>query len=79
MSKEHSIYCKYCNKKLIERGEDGTYHFVFGAPRDEEGTIVGEPPVDLLILGNIQMVCIRRTCRKVNILNFLPSPNDQKN
>lgn len=78
MSDKFVIYCEHCEKKLMERREDGLFHFVFGAPRNDEGEIMGDAPIDMLIHGSIRMKCLRRTCRKVNILNFLPFDKDKK-
>ena len=71
------LYCTVCGKKLIEKRVDGLFHFVFGAPRDEEGKVIGDPPVDILIHGNIKIRCIRRSCRAINTLNMFPFPIDQ--
>jgi len=64
--------CEKCNKKLIERGDNGMWHFVFGKTKDEEGKLTGIPPVDMHIWGSIKMRCIRRGCGHWNVLNFLP-------
>jgi hypothetical protein len=66
------ISCKFCGKKLMERQEDGLWHFVFGRIKDRNGQFTGDAPVDMFIHGNIKIKCIRRTCRKENILNFWP-------
>lgn len=64
--------CEKCNKKLIERKENGMWHFVFGKSRDEEGNLTGVPPIDMYVWGSLKMKCIRRGCGHWNILNFYP-------
>jgi hypothetical protein len=62
------INCEKCGKRLIERLPNGLWKFVFGKSLDE----IGEPPVDMLIQGNIVITCLRRTCRHKNQLNYFP-------
>ena len=62
------ILCEKCGKKLIERQPNGLYHFVFGRNLSDPGN----PPVDLLIHGNLKIKCLRRTCGHINVLNYFP-------
>lgn len=64
------VLCEKCGKRLIERQPNGLWHFCFG--RDPEHP--GEPPVNILIHGNLQIKCLRRSCGHVNTLNYLPFP-----
>jgi hypothetical protein len=61
------IYCEKCGKKLISRLPNGLWQFQFG--KRENST----PAIDMEIQGSIKMVCIRRSCRHVNILNYFPN------
>ena len=60
------IVCEKCGKKLIERLPNGIWRFRFGK-RDG-----GTPVVDIEIHGSLKMVCIKRTCKHINILNYFP-------
>jgi uncharacterized protein YehS (DUF1456 family) len=62
------INCEKCGKRLIERLPNGLWKFVFGKNLEE----LGEPPVEMLIQGNIVIKCLRRSCRYKNQLNFFP-------
>jgi hypothetical protein len=64
--------CEKCGKKLIERKENGLWHFIFGKDRDKEGNLIGRPPVEIYIYGSIKIRCLRRGCGQWNVLNFLP-------
>jgi hypothetical protein len=66
--KKNFINCEKCGKRLIERLPEGPFKFVFGKNLEE----IGEPPVDMLIQGNIVIVCLRRSCRHKNKLNYFP-------
>jgi hypothetical protein len=68
------VVCEKCGKRLIERRPNGLWHFCFG--RDPEDS--GNPPVDILIHGNLQIKCLRRSCRHINTLNFLPFQEAEK-
>ena len=68
MDKMSFILCEKCGKKLIERQSNGLYHFVFGRNPSEPGN----PPVDILIHGNLKIKCLRRNCNHINTLNFFP-------
>jgi hypothetical protein len=57
------IRCFRCGKKLIRRLENGDLEFVFG--RDPEN---GDIPVRFVIRGEVEMQCLRRSCRQVNKL-----------
>lgn len=57
----HFIKCEKCGKKLIERKPNGIWVFKFG-----------KGLVDIEIYGSIQMKCLRRSCRHLNVLSFFP-------
>lgn len=61
------LYCAKCNKKLIERRGDGLFVFKFG--KNNESNRI---PVEIYIYGSVKMLCIRGTCRHVNIFNYFP-------
>lgn len=63
------LYCEKCNKKLIERRQDGLFVFKFG--RNSESNRL---PVEMYIYGSVKMICIRGTCRHPNIFNYFPDP-----
>jgi len=75
MKEKVFVYCEFCGKKLIERLESGMFRFVFGKSKNDYGD--ASPPVDMTIHGNLSMRCIRRTCKKVNIINMLPFPEEK--
>ncbi len=62
------IVCEKCGKRLIERLPNGLFKFVFGKNMEESG----EPPVVILIQGNIVIKCLRRSCGHKNQLNYFP-------
>jgi len=70
--------CEKCNKKLIERGENGMWHFVFGKSKDENGNLLGIPPVDIYVWGSLKMRCLRRGCGHWNVLDFFPFSTREK-
>lgn len=75
--------CERCNKKLIERKENGLWHFVFGKYRDKDGNLLGRAPVEMYVYGSIKLKCLRRGCDHWNVLNFFPFryvdvPNDKE-
>jgi hypothetical protein len=72
MGRKKFFVCEKCGKKLIERDENGLWHFVFGKYRDEEGNILGVAPVDMYIYGSVKLKCLRRGCDCWNVLNFFP-------
>lgn len=61
----HFVMCEKCGKKLIERKSNGIWVFKFGKNGDQ-------PLVNLEICGSIKMVCLRRSCRHMNVLHFFP-------
>ena len=68
MSKSTPVPCEKCGKRLIDRLPNGLWHFRFGKS-EEAGK---QPPVDMIIHGSIQMPCLRKSCRHINTLTFLP-------
>lgn len=63
------ITCEKCGKRLIERMNNGLWHFIFGKPaKDTEGYV----PVEMYIQGNIKIKCLRRTCGHWQTLNYFP-------
>lgn len=66
MDSKNFIICSHCGKKLMERLPNGLFSFKFGQRP-------GSPAiVDLKIQGNVKMLCLRRSCRKENVINFFP-------
>jgi hypothetical protein len=66
--KPRFLTCEKCGKRLVERLPNGPFRFVFGKNMEE----VDEPPVEIIIQGNILIKCLRKTCRHKNILNYFP-------
>lgn len=66
------VICEKCGKRLIERKDNGIWHFAFGKFRDKEGNLTGRTPVDIYIYGSLKIRCLRRTCGHWNILNHFP-------
>lgn len=64
------IKCEKCNKILMERSPNGIFKFKFGK-MSSVGNMM-EFIIDMEIHGNIKMVCFRKTCRHINVINFLP-------
>lgn len=64
--------CEKCGKKLIERRPDGLWHFVFGKPKEGSDFV----PVELYIMGNIRIKCMRRTCGHWQVLNYFPNQSE---
>ena len=60
------IVCEKCGKKLIERLPNGMWRFKFGK---REG---GKPVVDMEIHGSVKMLCLKRSCDHINVLNYFP-------
>ena len=60
------VKCEFCGKKLIERKANGVWDFKFGK---REGS---EPVVDLQVHGSVRMKCLRRSCGRINTLNYFP-------
>ncbi len=50
----------------MTRTDSGLWHFMFGRYGSNN-----KPVVDMLIHGSIKITCIKKSCRHVNILNFL--------
>ncbi len=71
-NKPKDFVCEKCKKKLIERKENGLWHFAFGKYRDDDGNLLGIPPVEMYIYGSVKIKCLRRGCNHWNILNFFP-------
>lgn len=71
-NKPRYFVCEKCGKKLIERMNNGIWHFAFGKMKDEEGNITGESPVELFIYGSLKIKCLQRGCGHWNILNHYP-------
>lgn len=61
----HFITCEKCGKKLIERKANGIWVFKFGKNGNES-------LVNMEICGSIKMMCLRRSCRHMNVLHFFP-------
>ncbi len=62
------VCCEKCGKRLIERMDNGLWHFVFGKSPDGQNFV----PVDMYIHGNVKIKCLRRSCGHWNVLNFFP-------
>lgn len=75
-TKSKFIACKHCGKKLIERDENGLWHFVFGKQRDRDGQLTRIAPVDIYVHGSLKLRCFRRDCNKWNVFNFFPFRED---
>ena len=71
-NKSKFFVCEKCGKKLIERKENGLWHFVFGKYRDAEGNTTGRAPVEMFIFGSVKIKCLKRGCDHFNVLNFFP-------
>lgn len=76
--KRNFIACEKCGKRLIERQQNGIWHFVFGKQRDGDGNLSRRAPVDIYIYGSLKLTCFRRDCGHVNVLNHLPFREDFK-
>ena len=70
--KVNFIACTKCGKKLIERKENGMWHFAFGKFRDNNGNLTGRTPVDIYIYGSLKMRCLRRQCGHWNVFDYFP-------
>lgn len=70
--KSKFFLCEKCGKKLIERKENGVWHFVFGKMKDEDGTPIGKAPVEMYVYGSVKIKCLRRECEHWNVLNHFP-------
>lgn len=67
------IHCTKCDKRIIERLQNGLFRFIFGGGgRNKDGDNYRSPPVEIIIQGSIKMRCTRRTCREWNVLNYFP-------
>lgn len=62
------IYCEHCGKRIMERLPNGLFRFIFGKRPEDSGS----PPVEILIHGSVKMRCLRRSCKKWNVINYLP-------
>jgi ribosomal protein L37AE/L43A len=69
MKEKNFILCEKCGKRLIERMENGLWHFVFG--KSQQGCQY--VPVEMYIHGNVKIKCLRRGCGHWNVLNFFPN------
>ena len=65
------LHCSKCNKRLLERLQNGLFRFIFGGGTTREGEDY-PPPVDMKVHGSIQMKCTRRTCRELNTFQYFP-------
>ena len=72
-SKRYFINCEKCGKRLIERLPNGFFRFKFGRRTDAKGVDQNDPPVEILIHGNIVIKCLRASCGHMNELTFLPN------
>ncbi len=77
MDKKNFLVCEKCGKRLLERKENGFFHFIFGKKRDKDGSMREYTPVDILIHGSVQMRCISRDCNHINTFNYLPIHGDK--
>lgn len=66
------LVCEKCGKKLIERQENGLFHFVFGRKKDGDGILRNFCPVEMKIHGSVQMRCLARDCGHWNTFNYFP-------
>lgn len=62
------VNCTKCGKKLIEKRQDGLWHFCFGKPSSEEKNM----PVEMYIFGSIRIKCLRKSCNEWNNLSHFP-------
>lgn len=65
--KKSYVSCEKCGKRLIGRLPSGVFEFLFGGTDDQ-----GFYAVDIRIHGSIKMRCLRKSCRHLNIVHFLP-------
>jgi len=70
MEKGAFISCPDCGKRLIERKNNGLWHFIFGKPGGNGNTFI---PVEMFIQGNLKIKCLRRSCGKWLVLNYFPT------
>lgn len=61
------IRCEKCGKKLLTRQDNGLWKFMFGRYGKDN-----KPVVDMEIHGSLKMVCIKKSCRHLNIFDFFP-------
>ena len=61
------LYCQFCGKKLIKRLPNGNFKFEFGKRADNE-----IPAVEMIIKGNINLRCIKRSCKEWNEFTLFP-------
>lgn len=56
------IHCEdpECRKKLAKRLPGGEIEFIFGRAED------GHSPVEMKITGEIEMLCLRKKCGRIN-------------
>ncbi len=62
----HTVRCEKCGKKLMTRNDNGLWHFMFGRYGPDN-----KPVVDMIIHGSVKITCIKKSCRHINVLNFL--------
>jgi len=67
-NKKDFVYCSKCGRRLIERLPNGLWRFRFGRNPEDPG----DPPVEILIHGNIKIKCFRKSCKHFNTLNYFP-------
>lgn len=61
------IKCDKCGCTLVERKTNGIWRFRFGKYKKEESI------VDMEVQGSIRIKCLKKSCRHVNVLNYLPN------
>lgn len=72
-TKRYFINCEKCGKRLIERLPNGLFRFKFGRRTDAQGKDLNDPPVEIIIHGNIVIKCLKASCGHMNELTFLPN------
>jgi len=60
--------CEKCGKRLLVRQDNGLWRFEFGRFGSRK-----EPVVDIEIHGSVRMLCLRKSCRHLNIFDFFPN------
>ena len=70
--KSKHFVCEKCGKKLIERKDNGVWHFAYGRRMDEQGNVTGRAPVEMYIYGSVKIRCLFKECDHWNVLNFFP-------
>lgn len=60
--------CSVCGKKLMVRQDNGLWKFEFGTYGAAR-----RPVVDIEVHGSVKIVCLRKSCRHVNVFDFFPN------